>query len=202
MRIAVLKGLHIRTCVCAPVKPGFIVTKNLVIAVYLSCIYSSSKGASGKTHQIIQGGHFWADQRIPQLNLDENQEDTVKKEHGDPEVQPEKKDMTQSKQEELEPEIPDNTPTEPLKIVHLDLKGAAPKVKYLKEVGIRASKLHCVSKVPVSIVSFLKFPFMFFNRYSLYCHRWVLTGYCWNMRICFPMRGNSPFSNQALRTGD
>lgn len=117
--------------------------KQLVTAVYLSSFYSSSQDASEKTHQIIQGGKFWASQRIPQLNLDKNQEDPVKIEHADPEVQPEKKDTIQLNKEELKPEIPNNTPTDPLKIVHLDLKGAAPKVKYLKEVRINARKLDC-----------------------------------------------------------
>ncbi|KAK9978331.1 hypothetical protein ABG768_020086 [Culter alburnus] len=93
---------------------------------------STSQGASEKTHQVLQGGKFWASQRIPKLNLDKNQEDPVKIEHADPE--PEKKDTIQSNKEELKPEIPNNTPTDPLKIVHLDLKGAAPKVKYLKEI--------------------------------------------------------------------
>lgn len=109
----------------------------LVIVVMVKFIFSpsSSKGTSGKTHQIIQVSSFWANQHVPQLNLDKNPENPVKKEHADgPEVQPEKKDTIQSNEEKLEPEVPDNTPTEPLKIVHLDLKGAAPKVKYLKEL--------------------------------------------------------------------
>jgi len=73
--------------------------------------------------------------------LDNYQEDPVKKEHTDGSVvQPEEKNTIQSKQEEVEPDISDNTQTDPLKIVHLDLKGAAPKVTYLKEVGISVCK--------------------------------------------------------------
>ncbi|XP_056128166.1 beta-N-acetylhexosaminidase [Rhinichthys klamathensis goyatoka] len=107
----------------------------LVIVAMGKFIFSPSKGTSGKTHQIIQSSKFWADQRVPQLNLDEYQEDPVKKEHTDgPVVQPEKKNTIQSKQEEFEPDVSDNTQTDPLKIVHLDLKGAAPKVTYLKEI--------------------------------------------------------------------
>lgn len=154
MRIAVLKGLHVYICVYAPFKPGSIVPKKLVTAVYLSSIYSSSQGTSGKTHEVIQGGKFWASQRIPQLNLNKNQEDPVKIEDADPEVQPEKKDTIQPNKEELEPEIPDNTPTDPLKIVHLDLKGAAPKVKYLKEVGINACKMDCFKRACMNSVLF------------------------------------------------
>lgn len=120
------------------------------MAVYLPSIYSSSKGTSGKTHQIIQGSNFWVDQGVPQLNLDENHEDPVNKEHtDDPVVQPEKKNTIQSNQEEFEPDVSDNTQTDPLKIVHLDLKGAAPKVTYLKEVGISVCKLDCVSNLYV-----------------------------------------------------
>lgn len=162
MRIAVLKGLHVHICFYAPFKPGFIVLKKLVTAVCLSSIYSTSQGASEKTHQVLQGGKFWASQHIPQLNLDTNQEDPVKIEHADPEVkpevqpevQPEKKDTIQSNKEELKPEIPNNTQTDPLKIVHLDLKGAAPKVKYLKEVGINACKLNCFKHACMNSVLF------------------------------------------------
>ncbi|XP_052409206.1 beta-N-acetylhexosaminidase [Carassius gibelio] len=93
---------------------------------------SSSKGTSSDSHQIIQGGPFWANQHIPQLKLGHNEEDPVKKDKK--EVQPEEKEMIHSNQEELEPEVPDDTPVAPLKIVHLDLKGAAPKVKYLEKI--------------------------------------------------------------------
>ncbi len=110
-----------------------------MIEVYLSSIHSSSKGTGVKTHQIIQGGSFWANQQTPQLNLVHNQEDSVKTEHA--KVQPEKKESIQSNQDELEPEVPNDTPTDPLKIVHLDLKGAAPKVKYLEQVGM------CVNRI-------------------------------------------------------
>ncbi|XP_059374376.1 beta-N-acetylhexosaminidase [Carassius carassius] len=96
---------------------------------------SSSKGTSLDSNQIIQGGHFWANQHIPQLKLVHNEEDPVKKEHADnTEVQPEEKETIHSNQVELEPEVPDDTPVAPLKIVHLDLKGAAPKVKYLEKI--------------------------------------------------------------------
>ncbi|XP_042585894.1 hexosaminidase D-like [Cyprinus carpio] len=96
---------------------------------------SSSKDTSHKTHQILQSNTFWANQHIPKLNLVHNQEDPVKKEHTDnTEVQPEKKEKIKSNQEEPEPEIPDDTHTDPLKIVHFDLKGAAPKVKYFEQI--------------------------------------------------------------------
>lgn len=135
-------------CILSSFKPGFIVPNKLVIAVYLPSIYSSSKGTSGKTHQTRQGSNFWADQRVPQLNLDKKQEE--KNEHtDDPVAQPVEKNMIQSNQEEFEPDVSDNTQTDPLKIVHLDLKGAAPKVTYLKEVGISVCKLECVSNVYV-----------------------------------------------------
>lgn len=124
---------------CISIKPCFTVPNKIVIKLYLPSIHSSSKDTSVNTHQIIQGGNFWANQRIPQLNLVHNQEDPVKKEHA--EVQPEKKETILSNQEELEPEVPDDTPMDPLKIVHLDLKGAAPKVKYLEQVGM------CVNRV-------------------------------------------------------
>lgn len=150
MRIVGLKGLHVHTCILGSFKPGFIVPNKLIIAVYLPSIYSSSKGTSGQTHQTIQGSKFWADQRVPQLNVDENQEDPEKKEHTDgPVVQPVEKNMIQSNQEDSEPDVSDTTQTDPLKIVHLDLKGAAPKVTYLKEVGISVCKLECVSNVCV-----------------------------------------------------
>lgn len=124
---------------CFSTESCFTVPNELVIKLYLPSIHSSSKDTSVKTHQIIQGGNFWAKQHIPQLNLVHNEEDPVKKEHaGNTEVQPEEKETIQSNQEELEPEIPDDTPMDPLKIVHLDLKGAAPKVKYLEEVGMCA----------------------------------------------------------------
>uniref|UniRef100_A0A673MZ01 beta-N-acetylhexosaminidase n=1 Tax=Sinocyclocheilus rhinocerous TaxID=307959 RepID=A0A673MZ01_9TELE len=110
-------------------KPCFAVPNKLVIKLYLPSIHSSSKDTSVKTHQIIQGGNFWAKQRIPQLNLVHNEEDPV-----NPEVQPEEKETIQSNQEEFEPAVPDDTPMDPLKIVHLDLKGAAPKVKYLEQI--------------------------------------------------------------------
>ncbi len=127
---------------CISIKPCFTVPNKLVIKLYLPFIHSSSKDTSVKNHQIIQGGNFWANQHIPQLNLVHNQEDPVKKEHADnTEVQPEKKETIQSNQAELEPEVPDDTPTDPLKIVHLDLKGAAPKVKYLEQVGM------CVDRI-------------------------------------------------------
>uniref|UniRef100_A0A672MLR2 beta-N-acetylhexosaminidase n=1 Tax=Sinocyclocheilus grahami TaxID=75366 RepID=A0A672MLR2_SINGR len=119
-------------CTC---KPCFAVPNKLVIKLYLPSIHCSSKDTSVKTHQIIQGANFWAKQRIPQLNLVHNEEDPVKKEHADnPEVQPEEKETIQSNQEELQPVVPDDTPMDPLKIVHLDLKGAAPKVKYLEQI--------------------------------------------------------------------
>ncbi|CAM4402976.1 unnamed protein product [Leuciscus chuanchicus] len=111
-----------------------LIISGLVIVTIWKFIFSqsSNKGTSGKTHQTIQVSKFWADQ---QLNLDENQEDPEKNEHTDgPVVQPVDKNTIQSNQEEFEPDVSDNTQTDPLKIVHLDLKGAAPKVTYLKEI--------------------------------------------------------------------
>ncbi len=124
---------------CISINPCFTVPNKIVIEVYLSSIHSSSKGTGVKTHEIIQGGSFWATQYTPQLNLVHNQEDPVKTEHA--KVQPEKKESIQSNQGELEPEVPNDTPTDPLKLVHLDLKGAAPKVKYLEQVGM------CVNRI-------------------------------------------------------
>ncbi|XP_052392236.1 hexosaminidase D-like [Carassius gibelio] len=109
----------------------------LVIVAMMKYFFSpsSNKDTSHKTHQIIQGGKFWASQRVPQPNLVHIQQDPVKKEHKDnTEVQAEKTEKIQSNQEESEPGIPDDTHTDSLKIVHLDLKGAAPKVKYLEQI--------------------------------------------------------------------
>ncbi|XP_067284920.1 beta-N-acetylhexosaminidase [Pseudorasbora parva] len=114
-----------------------LIVGGLAIVVMVKFIFSpsTSQGTSGKTHQIIRVSSFWAKQPVPPLNLDENEDDPDKKENADsPEVQSEEKSTIQSNQEEQEPKVPDNTWTDPLKIVHLDLKGAAPKVKYLKEI--------------------------------------------------------------------
>lgn len=124
---------------CISINPCFTVPNKNVIEVYLPSIHSSSKGTAVKNHQIIKGDSFWANQHTPQLNLVHNQEDPVKKEHAA--TQSEKKETIQSNQDEVEPEVPDDTPMDPLKIVHLDLKGAAPKVKYLEQVGM------CVNRI-------------------------------------------------------
>lgn len=91
----------------------------------------SVKSKSEKTHQIIQGGNFWASQRIPLIKVVENKQDTVKTEQ-QPKVEQEESEKIQKKQEQLKPEVPEKT--DPLKIVHLDLKGAPPKVKYLEQL--------------------------------------------------------------------
>lgn len=54
------------------------------------------------------------------------------------------------KEEVVAPEViqaGDNTATGPQRIVHLDLKGAPPKVKYLEQVGIDLCELDDTSDV-------------------------------------------------------
>lgn len=56
----------------------------------------------------------------------------------------------QKKEEAVAPKViqaADNTATGPQNIVHLDLKGAPPKVKYLEQVGIDLCKQDATSEV-------------------------------------------------------
>ncbi|XP_051987186.1 hexosaminidase D-like [Xyrauchen texanus] len=106
----------------------------LVIVATVKYLFrsSSSSGTQEKSQQIRQGGAFWAQHRFPV----DNQIDPLKKEPGqqvNPDslnVQPEKPVDVLSMQEEE----PDNSVATPFQIVHLDLKGAPPKVKYLEQL--------------------------------------------------------------------
>ncbi|XP_051570131.1 hexosaminidase D-like [Myxocyprinus asiaticus] len=97
---------------------------------------SSSSGTREKSQKIIQGGGFWAQHHFPPLNSVDNQIDPLKKEPSEQvntvnlKVQLEKPVDVLSIQEEA----PDNSVAAPFKIVHLDLKGAPPKVKYLEQI--------------------------------------------------------------------
>ncbi|XP_051572853.1 hexosaminidase D-like isoform X2 [Myxocyprinus asiaticus] len=115
----------------------------LVIVATVKYFFSPSS-SSGRVEKIIQGSGFWSQHRIPPLNLVDNQIDPLKKEQPQQpstdrlEVHPKKPASVLSNQEELHLEVKqapdDNTMAAPFKIVHLDLKGAAPKVKYLEQI--------------------------------------------------------------------
>lgn len=92
---------------------------------------SSSHETYHMNHQIVQGGSFWAKHHVPKLNLAENQEAPVNAESHKDSYE------DQMKEEVVAPKViqaADNTATGPQRIVHLDLKGAAPKVKYLEQI--------------------------------------------------------------------
>nr|XP_055050713.1 beta-N-acetylhexosaminidase [Misgurnus anguillicaudatus]XP_055050714.1 beta-N-acetylhexosaminidase [Misgurnus anguillicaudatus] len=78
--------------------------------------------------QIIQGGNFWARQHNPQVKLPESQDAPVI-------IDP----IPESRNVQIKEELPFIRSTaykvrEIQKIIHLDLKGAPPKVKYFEEI--------------------------------------------------------------------
>ncbi|TRY84692.1 hypothetical protein DNTS_003916 [Danionella cerebrum] len=88
------------------------------------------KTTNAKTHDIVQAVNFWASDGARKVV--EPQEDTIKKENQD--NQDVKPQVVGNQEQEKVEDVLDGVMTDPLKIVHLDLKGAAPKVTYLAQV--------------------------------------------------------------------
>ena len=65
-----------------------------------------------------------------------------------------------------------------LRMVHLDLKGAPPKISYLKEVSANDRSFPC-------------FKHSALNSFFLYWQKPVLMVFCWNLKTSFPLKETS-----------